>query len=289
MYEIFNEDCLEGMKKIPDGSVDMVCTDLPFGNTANAWDKCIPAEPLWEHLKRVTKYNAAIVLFAHLPLAVDLISANRKMFRYEWIWVKNSPAGFLNVKKMPFKAHVNILVFYRALPTYNPQFWQGTPWKFKGYVWSDNYQLYQKAGKTYKEKKCLEGGLRYPTDVQYFKVPAFGGQGDHSHPTQTPVDLMEYLIKTYTNEGETVLDATMGSGSTGVAAMNTGRNFIGFEIVGEYYGTACKRIAEAQALQEQNLFKDVAACSQSQDAGIRGGDDNVACEGGDKTNTAGGE
>ena len=253
-YQIYNEDCLEGMKRIPDGSVDCIITDLPFGNTANSWYKRVPVEPLWEQLKRVTKHNAAIVLFSHMLLAVDLISANRKMFRYEWIYVKNSPCGFLNVKKMPFKAHVNILVFYRALPTYNPQFHKGKPWKFKGLVWSDNYQLYQKQGKTYKEKKCLEGGLRYPTDILHFKVPAFGGKGDHSHPTQTPVDLHEYLIKTYTNEGETVLDATMGSGTTGVACANTGRNFIGFEIEQRYFETAQRRISEALAQREQSLF-----------------------------------
>ncbi len=255
MIMIKQGDCLELMKEIPDGVVDMVCTDLPFGNTANSWDSCVPVEPLWEQLKRVTKHNAAIVLFSHMLLAVDLISANRKMYRYEWIWVKNSPCGFLNVKKMPFKAHVNILVFYRALPTYNPQFTPGKPWKFKGYVWSNgNYQLYNKHGKTYKEKQSLEGGLRYPTDVQHFKVPAFGGKGDHSHPTQTPVDLMEYLIKTYTNEGETVLDATMGSGTTGVAAINTNRRFIGFEKEPKYFEIAQRRIAEAVAKSEQSPF-----------------------------------
>ena len=252
--KIYNEDCLEGMKRIDDGSIDFVCTDLPFGNTCNDWDSCVPVEPLCEQLKRITKHNAAIVLFSHIAMAAELITANRKMFRYEWIWIKNSPAGFLNVKKMPFKAHVNILVFYRALPTYNPQFWKGTPWKFKGYNWSDNYQLFRQNGKVYVEKESLEGGLRYPLDVQQFKVPAFGGKGDHSHPTQTPVDLMEYLIKTYTDEGETVLDATIGSGTTAVAAINTNRHFIGFEKEKKYFDIANARIAKAYAAKDQTLL-----------------------------------
>ena len=215
--KIFNEDCLEGMSRIPDGSVDLILTDPPFGITDAPFDNRIPFEPMWEQFKRVTKHNAAIVLFSQMPFGSDLIQSNRKMFRYEWIIHKQSAGGgFLNAKKMPLRVHENILVFYRALPTYNPQFTEGKAKNFTRKTFSQNY-----ANQISTEYK--NDGKRYPRDVITYTFPP-----NVRHPTQKPVDLLEYLIKTYTNEGETVLDATMGSGSTGVAAVNTGRKFIGF-------------------------------------------------------------
>lgn len=252
-YQIFNEDCLEGMNKIPDGSVDMILTDLPYGITDCAFDVRIPFEPMWEQFKRVTKRNAAIVLFSQMPFGAELIMSNRKMFRYKWCWVKNCGTGFLNAHKMPLKAHEDVLIFYQTLPTYNPQFVQDKPWSRKGYTGSRNYQAFRDGLKWYEKKS---DGKRYPLDVQKFKLPYAGGNGDKSHPTQKPVDLLEYLIKTYTNEGETVLDATMGSGSTGVACMNTGRKFIGFETEKNFFEIAKKRIDKAIEDRELKLFKE---------------------------------
>ena len=235
-------DCLELMKEIPDGSVDMILTDLPFGTTACAFDVRIPFEPMWEHFKRVTKKNAAIVLFSQMPFGAELIMSNRKMFRYEWIWEKSLGVGFLNAKKMPLRCHENILVFYRKLPTYNPQFRSGKPFKCARRTFSANYA---------NQKPTVQNsdGRRYPRDCVKIKQPP-----ENYSPQQKPVPLLEYLIKTYTNEGEVVLDATMGSGSTGVACVNTGRDFIGFEKEQNFFEISQKRIAEAQAKKAQELF-----------------------------------
>ncbi|MBR4383148.1 MAG: site-specific DNA-methyltransferase, partial [Selenomonadaceae bacterium] len=223
MFEIYNEDCLEGMKRIPDGSVDFILTDPPYGITNCDFDVRIPFEPMWEQFKRVTKRNAAIALFSQMPFGAELIMSNKKMFRYEWIWEKFLGVGYLNAKKMPLRCHENILVFYQALPTYNPQFTKGKP----RIDIRENKRVQCYSG--HKLNMKVNDGEHYcPRDVQYFNSTV--GIIDRDHPTQKPVDLLKYLIRTYTNEGETVLDATMGSGSTGVAAMNTGRNFIGFEL-----------------------------------------------------------
>lgn len=245
-YEIYNEDCLEGMQRIETGSVDMILTDLPYEITDCHFDVRLPFEPMWEQFKRVTKRNAAIVLFSQMPFGAELIMSNRKMFRYEWIWEKSLGVGFLNAKKMPLRCHENILIFYQALPTYNPQFTQGKP--------------FNKRQKTYTARNYNHGdyqgginktGDRHPRDVFAFKN---GDNARINHPQQKPVDLLEYLIKTYTNEGELVLDATMGSGSTGVAAINTGRRFIGFETEQKFFNIAKKRIDEALAKKAQELF-----------------------------------
>lgn len=247
-------DCLELMKDIPTGSVDMVLCDLPYGTTQNKWDVCIPFEPLWEQYHRVCKKNAAVVLFSQIPFTVDCVNSNRKEFRYEWIWEKDNKTGFLNAKKMPLKVHENILIFYRALPTYNPQFTKGTPYKRSHFAKnaSTNYN---------KKTDCItinEDGKRYPIDCVYFETPKalWGKNTGKYHPTQKPVALLEYLIKTYTNEGETVLDNTMGSGSTGVACVNTGRDFIGIEKDETYFDIAQKRIAEAEKERELSLIKN---------------------------------
>ena len=241
--KIYNEECLEGMKKIPDGVVDMVLCDLPYGTTDCVFDKRLPFEPLWEQFLRVTKINGAIVLFSQMPFGAELIMSNRKMFRYEWVWTKSLGVGFLNAKKMPLRCHENILVFYRKLPTYNPQFTKGKPYKINRCArsTSDNYQKQ-------RPTRLESDGRRYPRDVLPFNTI------QDVHPQQKPVDLLEYLIKTYTNEGELVLDNCIGSGSTAVAAINTNRNFIGFETDAGYCEIANKRITEALDSKSQVLF-----------------------------------
>ena len=245
LNKIYNEDCLIGMSKIPDGSIDMILCDLPFGSLEIAWDKRIPFKPLWEQYKRIIKENAAIVLFSQMPFGAELIMSNPKMFRYEIIVEKKRCTGFLNAKKMPLRSHENILVFYKKLPTYNPQWTQGKAYK----------TIQHRCGKGYGWRRCRENyytvlndGRRYPRDVIKFNFPH--GQ----HITQKPVDLLEYLIKTYTNEGETVLDNCIGSGSTAVACIETNRNFLGFETDKNYFNIANKRIEAALADKEMRLF-----------------------------------
>ena len=249
-YEIYNEDCLESMKKIADGSVDAIICDPPFGTTDCVFDKRLPFEPMWEQFLRVTKHNAAIVLFSQMPFGAELIMSQRKLFRYEWIWEKSLGVGFLNANKMPLRCHENILVFYRALPTYNPQFTKGKPYKkvIPAGLPSNNYRKQK-----YDRTKINETGNYFPRDVQKFN-PVQGHEHPRYSPQQKPQKLLDYLIRTYTNEGEVVLDATMGSGSTGVAAINTNRRFIGFETDKNFYEIAERRIAEAVVQREQSLF-----------------------------------
>ena len=229
--KIYNEDCLEGMKGIADGSVDMILCDLPYGTTRNKWDSVIPLEALWEQYSRVIKPNGAIVLTAQTPFDKVLGCSNLQMLKYEWIWRKTKATGHLNAKKMPMKEHENILVFYKNLPTYNPQglVKLESPILRKGKNNGTNY------GKS--DKDSYRKVTRYPRDVLEFP-----SEGKTVHPTQKPVALFEYLIKTYTNPGELVLDNCMGSGTTAIACMNTQRNFIGFEMDRGYYDIACKRI-----------------------------------------------
>lgn len=224
---------MELMKDIKDESIDMILCDLPYGTTSrNKWDIVIPMETLWNHYNRIIKNDGAIVLFSQLPFSCDLIQAYRKYFRYEWIWEKPNATGFLNANKMPLRAHENILVFYKKLPTYNPQKTQGKPYKRKsGNTTSSNYGIFN--GDYHAENI---DGMRYPRDViTYAKEQGL-------HPTQKPVPLLEYLIRTYTNENETVLDNCMGSGSTGVACVNTNRKFIGMELEEKYFQIAKDRI-----------------------------------------------
>ena len=220
------------MKNIPDKSIDMILCDLPYGTTHNKWDNVIPMEPLWKQYNRIIKDHGAIVLFSQMPFGASLIMSNPKMFRYEWIWEKNQAAGFLNAKKMPLRKHENILVFYKHLPTYNPQglIKLDEPIQEKGSA--------NRNGKNYgvADKSFIRTHTNYPTDIITFS------KDSGYHPTQKPVDLLEYLIKTYTNEGDTVLDNCMGSGSTGVACVNTNRDFIGMELNEEYFKIACGRI-----------------------------------------------
>ena len=220
------------MKNIPDKSIDMILCDLPYGTTHNKWDNVIPMEPLWKQYNRIIKDHGAIVLFSQMPFGASLIMSNPKMFRYEWIWEKNQAVGFLNAKKMPLRKHENILVFYKHLPTYNPQglIKLDEPIQKEGSA--------NRNGKNYgvADKSFIRTHTNYPTDIITFS------KDSGYHPTQKPVDLLEYLIKTYTNEGDTVLDNCMGSGSTGVACVNTNRDFIGMELNEEYFKIACGRI-----------------------------------------------
>jgi len=243
---LYKGDCLEEMKKIPDGSVDLVLTDPPYGTTACKWDSVIPFEPMWEQLKRVIKPNGAIVLFGSQPFTSVLVMSNPDWFKYDWCWKKPRGTGHLNAKKQPLRDKEDVLVFYQSQPIYNPQFAVGKPYtKLKGgkqtKVSEHGATTY---GKFYKgaEFRNDNDGRRYPKQVLEFGVVERGTV----HPTQKPVALMEYLIRTYTNEGETVLDFTMGSGSTGVACVNTGRKFIGIELDEHYFGIAQERISNAQ-------------------------------------------
>ena len=241
LNKIYNEDCLEGMKRIPDGSVDMILCDLPYGTTRNKWDSIIPLDKLWEQYKRVIKDNGAIVLTAQTPFDKVLGSSNLEMLKYEWIWEKTTATGWFNAKKMPMKAHENILVFYRKPPIYNYE-------KTKGHKPMNNYtkkaDVINKSTTYGKVKKDMSGGgttERYPRSVIKFSTDK---QKSAIHPTQKPVALFEYLIKTYTNENETVLDNCMGSGTTAIAAINTNRNYIGFELDKKYCELANNRIKE---------------------------------------------
>ena len=235
-YELYKGDCLDVMKNIPDKSVDMILCDLPFGTTKNKWDLIIPLDKLWTEYRRIIKDNGAIVLFAQTPFDKVLGFSNLKMLRYEWIWEKTLATGHLNAKKMPMKSHENILVFYKKLPTYNPQ-------KTTGHKPVNSYTKHRGAGSNYgKTKTGISGGgstERYPRSVQLFKSDK---QKSTLHPTQKPVALLQYLIETYTNECELVLDNCMGSGSTGIACLNTNRKFIGIEKDAKYFDIACNRI-----------------------------------------------
>ena len=235
MIDLRQGDCLEVMKDIPDKSIDMILCDLPYGTTRNKWDSIIPLNDLWIQYERIIKDNGAIVLFSQMPFTAELVHSNLNLFKYEWIWEKDNGTGFLNAKKMPLKKHENILVFYKKLPTYNPQMRTGfKPYKCKQGRHSTNYGLYEQGHIT------ESNGERYPIDIIEFK------KDSGLHPTQKPVALLEYLIKTYTNEGDTVLDNCMGSGSTGIASKELNRNFIGIEIDEKYYKIACERINNTQ-------------------------------------------
>lgn len=235
-YKLYNGDCLEIMKDIPDKSIDMILCDLPYGRTQNKWDSIISLDKLWEQYNRIIKDNGAIALFAQTPFDKVLGVSNLEMLRYEWIWQKEQGTGFLNAKKMPLKNHENILVFYKKLPTYNPQMREGKPYitTRKRSNRSINY-----GEDIVDEIITVNNGKRFPLTVLEFPRDK-----EKLHPTQKPVDLLRYLIKTYTNEGETILDNCMGSGSTGIACINTNRKFIGIELDIDYYNTAKQRIDE---------------------------------------------
>jgi len=227
------------MNDIDDKSIDMILCDLPYGTTArNKWDVIIPFDMLWEQYERIIKDNGAIVLTSQQPFTSKLIMSNEKLFRYEWIWEKTTATGHLNAKKMPMKAHENILVFYKKLPTYNAQKTTGHERK----VSKAEHKTNCKMTLNYNEHDFVtyDSTERYPRSVQVFSTDK---QKSAIHPTQKPVSLFEYLIKTYTNEGETVLDNCSGSGTTAVACINTKRKYICIEQDEEYYNLSAERIS----------------------------------------------
>ena len=229
--KLYQGDCLELMKNIPDKSIDMILCDLPYGTTKNKWDIIIPLDILWQYYKKIIKDNGCIALFAQTPFDKVLGASNLEMLKYEWIWEKDKGTGFLNAKKMPLKLHENILVFYKNPPTYNPVMRTGfKPYKQKSGRGSSNYE---------KQVQVVtdNSGDRYPVDII-----KFNRDKDKLHPTQKPVALLEYLIKTYTNEGDVVLDNCAGSMSTGIACLNTNRNGIMIEKDENYFKIGKERI-----------------------------------------------
>ena len=240
--QLLKGDCLNLMRTIPDKSIDMILTDPPYGTTACKWDSVIPFEPMWKQLNRIIKDNGAIVLFGSEPFSSQLVCSNIKNYRHKWVWNKNNSCGFATVKLRPFSICEDILVFGKNRVNYYPIMEsRGKPRNKGGYSKSDNYNLQPTLTKNnlYYPKNLLN----FPNSVQKGKI----------HPTQKPVPLLEYLIKTYTLENETVLDFTMGSGSTGVACVNTNRDFIGIELDDKYFSIAKDRIAAAQK-EVQNVI-----------------------------------
>jgi site-specific DNA-methyltransferase (adenine-specific) len=243
--ELYHGDCLEIMKQIPNASVDMILCDLPYGTTACKWDTIIPFEPLWQEYNRITKASAAIVLTAVQPFTSLLVTSNMRDFRQHLVWEKTRPNNVMNAKKMFMKWHEDVLVFYRELPTYNPQ-----KEKVKRYTKVQHKQDRSTGhlGATGEKQGYVHdnGGEAYPKSVLKFSNVC----RPHLHPTQKPVEMLEYFIRTYTDDGDTVLDNCMGSGSTGIACIRTGRKFVGIEKDAVHFSTACKRIEKAQEQQQ---------------------------------------
>ena len=235
-------DCLEGMKAIPSGSIDAIICDLPYGTTACKWDIVIPFEPLWEQYRRVCKPNAAIVLFGAEPFSSMLRMSNLDWYKYDYTWVKTKASGFQNAKIQPMRKHENIMVFYEKQPTFN----QLNLVELAKPIESGRQRLrneeQHRLGVAGKQHKTTHSG--WQTSVLQFANPSGAG---HLHPTQKPIDLISYLVRTYTNEGDTVLDNCMGSGTTAIACIKEKRHFIGFELNKEYYEKAVKRIEAEQS------------------------------------------
>ena len=234
-------DCLDLLPTIADDSINLLLVDLLYGTTACKWDSIIPLDKLWEQYNRVCKEDAAMVFTAAQPFTTVLAASNIKNLKYEWIWEKPQGTNPMNPKVMPLKSHENILVFYRKKSTYNPQMWYSTP--YSGFK-SDTAKIGEVYGKAQSKHRDNPDGSRYPKTVLKFK------QEKGLHPTQKPVALMEYLIETYSNPGDTVLDNTMGSGTTGVACVRTDRNFVGMESDVEYYNLAQERINNTVPVEE---------------------------------------
>ena len=235
--KLINGDCLLEMQEIPSKSIDMVLADPPYGTTACKWDSVLPLEFMWHELKRITKDNGAIVMTASQPFTTSLVHSNMKMFRQSLVWEKNKSTGYLNANRMHMRSHEDIVIFYKRLPLYNPQFSEGKAYS-NSHKAGDSGDCYGKVS----ESKRKNVTTRYPRSVIKIDVDMKA----EFHPTQKPVALMEYLIATYTNEGDTVLDFTMGSGTTGVAAKRLKRSFIGIELDHHYFNIAESRINEAK-------------------------------------------
>lgn len=251
MIDLRHGDCLEIMKDIPDKSIDMILCDLPYGTTACKWDTIIPFEQLWEQYNRIIKDNGAIVLFGSEPFSSKLRISNLKMYRYDWIWEKTIASNFVMAKKQPLKKYENILVFYKKQPTYNPQMEVGKPYIDNRSKGTRNIAVGEKL--SFPRKKIENKGTRFPSCIKRFS----NGNNKNLHPTQKPVALLEYLIKTYTNEGDIVLDNCMGSGSTGVACKNLNRNFIGIELDEKYFNIAKERIESETNNVQSTIFDEL--------------------------------
>lgn len=240
MIKLYQGDCLELMRELPDDSVDMVLCDLPYGTTQNKWDSVIPFNSLWAQYNRIAKSATAFVLFGAEPFSSVLRTSNLENYKYDWIWQKDKATGHLNAKKMPMRLTERISVFYRQQCVYNPQIADKDPANIRPATKQrKNTGSYGDMSKP--SVRGIPVDKSYPNDILKFRG-CFGDKGKSNHPTEKPVDLMEYLIKTYTSEGDTVLDNTMGSGTTGVACANLGRNFIGIEKDPEYFAIAEQRI-----------------------------------------------
>ena len=241
-YKLYNGDCLEIMDKLIEEGVvvDAIITDPPYGTTACKWDSVIPFDDMWERLNKLIKPNGAIVLFGNEPFSSALRMSNIKNYKYDWIWEKEQGTNQLNAKKMPLRNSENISVFYKKQCTYNPQFEKGNPYKADRCTYSKNIE--STYGKQVDRVVTVNDGYRYPLTIIKFNRELSSKK--RVHPTQKPILLMEYLIKTYTNENELVLDFTMGSGSTGVACINCNRRFIGIELEEEYFNISINRIFE---------------------------------------------
>lgn len=244
--ELIEGDCLEIMRELPDASIDMVLADLPYGTTACAWDAVIPFEPLWAAYWRVLKPNAAIVLTATQPFTTTLIASQIDAFKYTWVWEKSRPSGFAQAKNMPLKSHEDVCVFSRGVTGHASQSTKRMPYNPQGLVYAPSIVANTKVrganesafgNRPSHKESYVKEFTNYPRSVL-----EFASETGAEHPTQKPAPLFEYLIRTYTNEGDTVLDNTMGSGTTGVACANTGRNFIGIEKDAGYFDIACKRL-----------------------------------------------
>lgn len=252
MIQLHHGDCLAEMQNIADKSVDMILCDLPYEvlnkrNKSAQWDMLIPFKPLWEQYCRIIKDNGAIVLFGQGMFTAQLMMSNPKMWRYNLVWRKGGRiSGFLNAKRQPLREHEDILVFYKAQPTYNPQMTNGAKNHSRG---NGKHKMTNRCYGSFNEAADIISDEKYPRSILDFQRPH-----PQIHPTEKPVSLLEYLIKTYTNEGETVLDNTMGSGSTGVACVNTSRNFIGIELNDEYFNIASERIKKAEEDKAGRLF-----------------------------------
>lgn len=254
--ELIHGDCLVEMKNIPDKSIDMILCDLPYevlnkGNKSASWDRLLPFDQLWEQYNRIIKDNGAIILFAQGMFTAQLMMSNPNMWRYNLIWDKILTSGFLNAKRMPLRSHEDILVFYKSLPTYNPQMTIGEPLHSKGISYKDKELTNNCYGDMKGTDDLRKGSTeKYPKSIIRFQKPH---PSCAVHPTQKSEELCEYLIKTYTNEGETVLDNCMGSGTTGVAAIKTNRSFIGIELDDEYFNIAEERILN---VNKNNICQD---------------------------------
>lgn len=253
---IYNEDCLTGMQRIPDGSVDCIICDLPYGTTQLSWDTTLPLDKLWQHWLRVAKENSAIILFGSQPFVTDLICSRRDLFKYEIIWDKKTKTNFYDAHRRPMKQHETLLVFYRKQPTYNPQkITVDKPQKnrvrknsnFSAVCGPFVGRVSEEAAKNYR---YVETNERFPGSIVQFSNwnGALFGNTEKAvkHPTQKPVDLLRWVIRSYSNEGDTILDSTIGPGTTAVAAIMERRHFIGFETNRDYYEIAIKRINDIQ-------------------------------------------